>query len=123
MIAPSHAEVAAALRVLAAWFESQASNADAPAPRAEWIDQKASPLGRRRHINAVRRLVAEGADGARVVGRRYLLSANAIDAELGRVTRNAPVRSTPPAPVVDELAELRARYADATNAAKRGRAA
>lgn len=111
MIAPSPTEVASALRVLAAWVESQATNANAGAPRVEWIDQKASPLGRRRHINAVRRLVAEGADGARIIGRKYLLTAEALEAELSHVTRGKTPASTQATPApVDELADLRAKF-------------
>jgi len=46
------------------------------------VDQTASPLGRRRHINAVRKRVAEGAPGAAIVGRRFLLAREHVDAEL-----------------------------------------
>lgn len=119
MSAPCLTDVAAALRVLADWADAQAQAENrASAPRS-WVEQKASPLGRRRHINAVRRLVAAGSESARVVGRRYLLSAETVDAELGRVTRSKSTNESP-APAVDELASLRARYASAP---KRGRAA
>jgi hypothetical protein len=50
------------------------------------IDQSASPLGRRRHCAAVRRRRARGEPGAAVIGRRYLLSADALRAELERAS-------------------------------------
>jgi hypothetical protein len=54
-----------------------------------WVDQAGSPLGPRRHIEAVRRRVARGLGGASVVGRRYLLSPEAMAEELASVTRRA----------------------------------
>jgi hypothetical protein len=75
------------------------------------VDQAASPLGRRRHIAAVRRLVNAGAPGAAIVGRRYLLARDALDAELGCGTKPAKrPRKTEPAAATDELAALRERY-------------
>ncbi len=47
-----------------------------------WHDQSASPLGRRRHIAAVRRRVAAGAGGAAIVDRAHLLSREALAEEL-----------------------------------------
>lgn len=106
MSAPNVAEVAAALRVVASWLESQAQNETTPAA-AEWISQRKSPAGSRRHLNEVRRLVAAGSDQARIVGRLYYLRPAALDVLLGKVTaRHAPA---PNAPEVDELAALRAR--------------
>lgn len=45
-----------------------------------WIDQKHSPIGRRRHVMAVRRRVqTEGAGrSAAIIGRRYLLRLDAL---------------------------------------------
>lgn len=54
------------------------------AERREWVGQEDSPLGRRRHIQAVRRRLAAGLDGAGRSGRRYLLSADALAEELAR---------------------------------------
>jgi hypothetical protein len=71
------------------------------------IDQSASPLGRRRHIQAVRRRVAAGEAGAVVVGRRHLLSREAVDAELAALAKR-PRKAKPAA--VDDLADLRATY-------------
>jgi hypothetical protein len=50
------------------------------------VDQNASPLGRRRHCAAVKRRLARGEVGAAIVGRRHLLSAEALSEELGRVS-------------------------------------
>lgn len=50
------------------------------------IEQVSSPLGRRRHCAAVRRRVAEGKPGASIVGRRYLLSTEALQDELARLS-------------------------------------
>jgi hypothetical protein len=52
----------------------------------DWVDQKRSPLGNRRHCAAVRRLVEQGDAGASVVGRRCLLSPSALQAELAATT-------------------------------------
>lgn len=55
-----------------------------------WIDQHFSPLGRRRHVKAVRRRIAEALErgaspvGVGVVsGRRYLMTGEALAHELG----------------------------------------
>jgi hypothetical protein len=77
------------------------------------IDQTKSPLGGRRHIAAVRRLVAAGEHGAAIVGRRYLLSKERLDAELtGSVRALKPGNNNVQLiPVVDELSALRERFA------------
>lgn len=49
-----------------------------------WFDQSASPLGRRRHIAAVRARIASGAGGAAIIDRRHLLSREALSEELER---------------------------------------
>ncbi len=46
------------------------------------VDQKASPLGSRRHSNAVKRRLANHQSGAAHVGRRYLLTPKALKEEL-----------------------------------------
>ncbi|HKQ68264.1 MAG TPA: hypothetical protein VJT73_02955 [Polyangiaceae bacterium] len=86
------APVAAALRQLA---EAVAS-LDGGAP-ADHIDQTTSALGPRRHCRAVKRRIASGQSGAAIVGRRHLLSPEALAEELTRVGQ------TPEASVVDEL--------------------
>lgn len=92
-------------RVLrAAADECDAIEAEQQQARASWIDQRRSPLGAKRHCAAVRRLLADGLPGAAVVGRKHMLSAEALEAELQR-TSNRPRK---PAGVADELrAELR----------------
>lgn len=55
--------------------------------QTEMVDQAHSPLGRRRHIAAVRQLLAKGDPRAAKVGRKYLLRRDALDdvlRELGR---------------------------------------
>lgn len=46
------------------------------------VDQKESPLGRNRHCAAVQRRIAQCEGGASRVGRRYLLTQAALQAEL-----------------------------------------
>jgi hypothetical protein len=53
------------------------------APDPNMISQEGSPLGARRHCAAVRRRVARAQPGAAIVGRRYLLSPEALSEELG----------------------------------------
>lgn len=52
----------------------------------DWIDQQTSPLGRRRHVAAVRKRVENGGDGAALVGRRALLSNAALAEELASIS-------------------------------------
>lgn len=66
-----------------------------------WVDQAASPLGRRLHIRAVRRRTQAGQGGAAVLGRRYLLSRSALDDELAATGRT-------PTPRRSRAAELEA---------------
>jgi hypothetical protein len=74
-------------RVLrAAADEADRIAAEERADRREWVDQAASPLGRRRHVAAVRRRVAAGDAAAALVGRRALLSAQALSAELAALS-------------------------------------
>jgi hypothetical protein len=56
----------------------------------ELIDQRASPLGVRRHGDAVRRRIAEGLPGATRIGRRWCLSRSALNEELARLGRVDP---------------------------------
>ena len=46
------------------------------------IDQRLSPLGKRRHGEAVRRRIAEGLPGAAKIGRQFFLTQTALDEEL-----------------------------------------
>ncbi len=105
-------EVAHALRVLADWAAQAAAAADNDnaAPAAELLAQKGSPLGARRHIRAVRRRVAAGEAGASIVGRRYLLTREALNEELGNVSsKHAGPVAKRGVELVDELANLRAK--------------
>ncbi len=61
------------------------------APRDGWIDQGASPLGRK-HNGAVRRRLAAGEAGADIVGRRHLLTPDALAEEVRRETRRRTKR-------------------------------
>ncbi len=92
------------------------------------VGQETSPLGRRKHIAAVKRRIAEeteageapGSRGAYVSGRRHLLTQEALAEELGRGSRGAGCRvvkaSRRPVPANDDaaleeqlLAQMRAR--------------
>lgn len=80
--------------------------------QAGTVDQCGSPLGRRRHIAAVRKRVGTGVAGAAIVGRRHLLTREALQEELGtasmkpRKANGAAVAVEP----VDAMAELREKY-------------
>jgi hypothetical protein len=80
--------------------------AEASAERHEWVDQRASLLGPRRHCRAVQARIAAGSGDAAIVGRRQLLSHAAHAAELSRrASRETPTKKLS---VAEELrAELR----------------
>jgi hypothetical protein len=104
MVQDTKAKIAQALRLLA-----DAIEAETPAV-AEWVTQSQSPLGRVRHCQACKRRVANGEGGARIIGRRHELSAEALQAELQAVSRRRiPCPKKPgPSSVIDELrAELK----------------
>jgi hypothetical protein len=67
-----------------------------------WIDQARSPLGPRRHRSAVQRRLGRGEPGASLVGRRHLLSPEAVNEELARITKTK--RPTAAAQSVEQLA-------------------
>ena len=98
------ADLARLLRVAA--DECDAIAAEERQTKSDWTDQHRSALGAKRHNAAVRRLLADGLPGAAIVGRRHLLSADALNAELRRTsTRTGNVKA---AGVADQLrAELR----------------
>lgn len=60
------------------------------------VDQSRSVLGRRRHVAAVqRRLAADPQEpGASIVGKRHLLTQEALAEELGRITERGGLRKT-----------------------------
>jgi len=67
------------------------------------VEQTGSPLGNRRHCSAVRRRVARAEPGAAIVGRRHLLSPEALSEELTRVS----TRRAPPEPAESAADKLR----------------
>lgn len=74
---------------------------------AERVDQAASPLGPRRHIRAVRRLLAAGDPRAGRAGRRYFLTGEAVDEELARLGRDQlRGAASPPRESAELLGEL-----------------
>lgn len=87
---PADEVIAALAKYLAPLVAKELQGASAP---LTWIDQKQSQLGKRKHINAVRALVAQGSPDARVVGRRHLLTAAAHEAELKRIGTRAVQRA------------------------------
>lgn len=70
-----------------------------------WTDQHASPLGPRRHCAAARRRLAEGAPGAERVGRRLLLTPEALKEELARASKKR-AKADPETDVRDLAGEL-----------------
>lgn len=94
-----------ALRVLAREIAREVVS-ELRAGELDMIDQSASPLGRRRHIAAVRARVASGAPGAAIIGRRYLLSREAIEAELVRVSKSKGSKR----PKLEAVSDLLDRY-------------
>jgi hypothetical protein len=67
------------------------------------MDQSASPLGSRRHCAAVKRRIARGERGAALVGRKHLLSPEALSEELGRASKREVPATTEPGGVRAEL--------------------
>jgi hypothetical protein len=59
----------------------------------EWVLQKGSPLGNRKHCAAVRRRLANSEGGAAIRGKRFLLTTRALAEELDR-------GGPPPAPTL-----------------------
>lgn len=68
----------------------------ARAVESGWIDQEYSPLGSRRHVAAVRRRVLRRKPGevldAAIIGRRYLLTVDALAEEYFRPGRGVRAR-------------------------------
>lgn len=97
---------AAALSALADILEAQARvlrglTSGKPDTTA-YVDQKTSPLGTRRHCAIVRKLVAAEKPGAAILGRRYLLTPEAINVALKAASDKA-ARSTDGSSISDEL--------------------
>jgi hypothetical protein len=89
---------------------------------ATYIPQRGSPLGRNRHINAVRRRIAEGQDGAVRIGRTYMLTPLALAEEMRRHGSDPEpatvVKPRAPKPPTDEVAEFRAELKRALEACR-----
>lgn len=80
------------------------------------VPQERSPLGRRRHCAAVRRRVAAGQHGAFVVGRRHLLTQEALQEELAmQRPRNLSVPVPATTNIADELSAAIAQVKRSTN--------
>jgi hypothetical protein len=86
------AEIKAAAEVLADMLADRIAERLLSGNRPGWTDQSASPLGKRRHCAAVRRRVGHGEPGAAIVGRRHLLSADALAEELENVSGRATTK-------------------------------
>lgn len=69
------------------------------------VDPTSSPLGRKRHGAAVRRRLAAGEPGAAIVGRRLLLTEDAIQDELKRLS-SKPARVRKPALIPEPVSEF-----------------
>jgi hypothetical protein len=65
------------------------------AERVSWLDQRTSPAGSRRHIGMTKRRVQAGLPGAAIVGRRFLLSPEALQEELTLASTRAHARPAP----------------------------
>jgi hypothetical protein len=70
-------------------------DADVRGELRAWTDQSASPLGPRRHVARVRGRLARGLAGASMVGRRALLSPEALGEELAALTKKKAVAAEP----------------------------
>lgn len=99
------AAIEEALRVLAREIAREVVS-ELRAGELDMVDQAASPLGRRRHIAAVRARVASGSPGAAIIGRRYLLAREAIEAELARVSESKGSKR----PTLEAVTDLLDRY-------------
>lgn len=75
----------------------------------EWIQQRGSALGNRKHCAAVRRRIASGEGGAAIQGKRFLLTTSALTEEL---------RRGGPPPILDQLAKAKPRDGGDNDAAE-----
>lgn len=75
----------------------------------DMVAQETSPLGRRRHCAAVQRRIAAGEGGASIVGRRQLLSVEALRQELERASKRSRAVEAPAPEGVRERLERELR--------------
>lgn len=114
-MAPSASEILRALaaserkaaEAKATELERQASELESRG--ADMVDHRNSQLGARRQCEIVRRRIERGQGGAAIVGRRHLLSREAITEELEKLSEKKRNRVTQPK-ATDQLVDLRARY-------------
>jgi len=103
-------QLLAALTIVLAPFAEQVATILADRLRAgtdpDWFDQHRSPEGNRRHCAIVRRRIAEGRPGAAIVGRRHLLSREALEEELALAHKTKKPKLDPDADVRDLAGEL-----------------
>lgn len=78
-------DIATALDVLADALADRIAARLMAGQRPDWVDQRASKLGRNRHNEAVRARVEAGLPGAAIVGRKHFLSADAHAEELAKL--------------------------------------
>ncbi len=95
--------LAAAFEVLADAIADRVASRLLTGTGSGWLDQAASPLGRRRHIATARTLIGLGKPGAAQVGRRFLLSNEAV----AQALRTPAGPKAQPSPVDELRAELR----------------
>lgn len=108
MHALTPAQLARVLRVAADAIDDIARENELS--HADWIAQDSSPLGRRRHCAAVRARVARGQAGAAIVGRRHLLSPEALREALGEVSEGrSRSKKAAAQEVLDPVERMRAR--------------
>jgi len=87
----------------AAADECDAISRELAVEQFDWISQAESPIGRRRHCAAVRARMSRGLPGACTVGRRHLLSPEALREVLVGYGRPVPPAES------DVVRELRRR--------------
>lgn len=92
------------VELLAERLEARA-RASSP-PGAAWQSQKGSPLGRK-HCRVVRERMARGGEGAAQVGRKHLLSPEALREELGRFSAVHSITGSSPVEVCNETVKER----------------
>lgn len=81
-----------------------------------YVLQRNSPLGRNRHVAAVRRRIELGLPGAYRVGRAYMLTLDALREELARIGSQPPhvkaaVKAPASAEPSDEVSAVKAELA------------
>ena len=109
MTEPDAQALATVLRLLAKYIVEAQREA-----QTSFVDQTGSPLGSRRHIATVRRLWAAGDARAAILGRRFLLSPDALkEAFVQQTTQRGPGRrkgSAKQAGAPDLVAQMREKH-------------